>query len=630
MAIGDDFEIQLDKDIRYTGSTANYTVLEFHEWLRGLADDAAGSPDDFMDITVADPSSKQFDTIITLVNGFNIDDTAAQHLYAGSIIQNGGADIYDGFQVVGPAGNYVYAVQNGAVVSPNFWTTGLNADANAGISHQFMLKVRSAGADIDGRRIIWMTREFNYSYLEYLTNGSTRGVNVVPFTAWASDNFNQTSVGSMTSAPYTNVALDTAGYFAQDVNADSTDEYYYSEWDLNGASVANFYERAKYLTRRDETATLYGLQGQIFRGITHEITVDTGNGGTWVEPEAVSWTGGTGQLLAVDNTTAASTTKMYIQLLTGVAPTDGQTISGATATNDVNVTVTAQTVSTPFVGTSTGANIIGAYGLGIQATDIATADSLTALDGNPYSPPNYVTYSVGNLQSGETYVFVGPLGYRFQYDNEGGTPPFVVGEELTFSTPATADVAQVIDWGTYGEIITGPVKTGSLWADNDTISGGTSGATGDVNGTPVPDTNLRQFTVSGPVSGGAVTTITVNETIPADTPNAANGGGTIRIQRANGVYTRHAYDSWSGSVFTLSSSTDFSTNNIANGANCFLSYLDVLATGSSESFQGIYSTDRDFFIRARDGGGTPIRTYESTGQNSSTGGSASVVRTSDA
>lgn len=629
MAIGDDFEIQQDKDIRYTGSTANYTVLAFHEWLRGLADDASGTPDDHMDITKADPSDKSFDTIINLVNGYNIDDTAAQHLYGGSIIQSGGAEIYDGIQVVAPAGVYVYVMQNGAVVTPNFWTTGLNAVAAQGISHQFMIKVRTAGADIDGRRLIFMTREFNKTYLEYTVNGSGRGVNVVPFTGWGDDNFNQTAIGSMTGAPYTNVALDTAGYFAQDTNNDTTNEFYYSEWDLNGATVRNGYERWKYLTRRGEATTLYGLAGEIFRGITHEIDIDTGNGGTWVEPESVSWTGGTGQLLAVDNTTAASATKMYIQLLTGVAPTDGQVISGATATNEVAPTgATAQTVSAPFCGTSTGANIIGAYGFGVQAADLADTDTLTALDGNQYNPPNYVTFSITGLASGEDYILVGPLGYRFQYDNEGGTPPFQVGETLTFGGTGTAVVAQVIDWGAYGELVTGEV-TGTFPVDDESITGGTSGATGDVNGALVPDVYLRQLTVSGPVSGASVSTITVNESIPTDTPDAP-GGGTIRILRANGVYTSHAYDSWSGSVFTLSSATDFSTNNIADGANCFIAYLDKLAGAGSESFQGVYDTNRNFFFRARDGGGSPIKTSEGTGQNTSTGGTAAITRTSDA
>ena len=625
MAIADDFEIQQDKDIRYTGSTTNYTVLAFHEWLRLKATDASGTPDDHMDITKADPSDKSFDTIINLVNGYNIDDTAAQHLYGGSIIQAGGAEIYDGFNIAAPAGVYVYVLQNGSNLTPNFWTTGLNADANAGLSHQFMLKVRTAGADIDGRRLVFMTREFNYLYQEYIVNGSGRGTNVVPFPTWTSDNFNQVAAGSMTSTPYSDVALDTVGYFAQDTNNDTTDEYYYGEWDLNGATVRNGYERWKYLTRRGETNTLYGLPGEEFRGITHDITVDTGGGvGTWTEPEAVSWTGGTGQLLAVDNVDDDLTTHMYIQLLTGTAPTDGLVISGATASNEVAPAgATTRTISAPFCGTSTGANIIGAYGFGIQALDIADTDTITALDGNPYSPPNYVTFSVTGLAAGEDYILCAPLGYRFQYDNEA-TGPFVVDETITFDTPATAKIAQVIDWGTYGEIITGPVLTGSLWADGDTMtSSGT--ATGDVNGVVRPDANLRQFSLNGALTG-STTSVVVTEAIPADTPAT----GTIRILRANGVYTSHPYSVWATSTFTITSH-DFTSNNATDDTNVFISYLDKTAASSTESFQGVYDTDRDFFIRARDGApGSPIKTHEGTGQNSNTGGSASVTRTSDA
>jgi len=625
MAIADDFEIQADKDIRYTGSTANYTVLEFHQWLQDAADDAAGTPDDYMDITKATPSDKSFDTIINLINGYNIDDTTAQHLYNGSIIQYGGDEIYDGFAVVAPAGVYVYALQDGAVVTPNFWTTGLNADAGAGLSHQFMLKVRTGGQDIDGRRLIFMTREFNYTYLEYTVNGSARGVNVVPFTGWTDDLFNQTASGSMTSSPYSDVALDNVGYTPLDVNADLANEYYYAEWDLNGASVQNGYERWKYLTRRGETNTLYGLPGEVFRGITHEITVDNGNGGTWVEPEEVTWATGTGQLLAVNNTTAASATMMWIQLLTGVAPTDGQTISGATATNEVNVTVDTVAVSAPFCGTSTGANIIGAYGFGIQPTDIATSDTLTALDGFPYSPPNYVTFTVGGLATGEDYVFVAPLGYRFQYDNEGGTPPFVVGETLTFSTPATAVVAQVIDWGAYGELTTGPILTGTLPLNNDTFTGGTSNATGDVNGTVVPDANLRQLILNTSLSATNETAVVVTTSIPTDTPSS----GTIRVQRDNGVYSRIPYSSWSSSTFTIGS-TDFSSNNATAPSNVFISYIDTICGSDEESFVGIYAANRSLFIRVRDGGGSPIKTFESTGTLTNAGGTATAVRTSDA
>jgi hypothetical protein len=73
MAIGTDFEIQADKDIRYIGAAHGasgagyYTVLELHEWARGLGDDAAATGDDNYDITVVDLSDKAFDTIMELV-----------------------------------------------------------------------------------------------------------------------------------------------------------------------------------------------------------------------------------------------------------------------------------------------------------------------------------------------------------------------------------------------------------------------------------------------------------------------------------------------------------------------------------------------------------------------------------
>ena len=59
-------------------------------------DDAAASGDDILDITDATASERSTDNIITLKAPYNIDDTAAQHLYDGSIIQAGGDTIYDG------------------------------------------------------------------------------------------------------------------------------------------------------------------------------------------------------------------------------------------------------------------------------------------------------------------------------------------------------------------------------------------------------------------------------------------------------------------------------------------------------------------------------------------------------
>jgi len=614
------------KDIRYigndhTGASPSYaTVIEFHRALQDFADDAGYAGNDELDITDPTPSERSTDNIVTLINGWNIDDTAAEHIYDGSIVQTGGDVIYDGLKILAPVGTAVQFIQNGAVVSDDWWnyseggthtgaanastltdsgkswttdqwvgyrirnttdgsfgtitantgTTitatlmggtdndwdasdayvivhGLNNDSANGVSHNFMMKVRTGGADIDGRRLIATTREWGRTYLEFKVNGTTRGINVVALAA-ASDLNNTTSATAV--AGYTTITNTTAGYNGIDVNNDTTDEYYYSEWNLDTYSINDFYERMKYITRDGSGTTLYGLNGEVFRGITHEITVDTPSVTDFSATEAVSWSGGTGQMLAINDVNAP--TKMWIQLLTGVAPTDNQTITGGTsgATCLVNVTVTERTISAPFCGVSTGSAIIGAYGFGIEALDLSASDKVFDLTNTQVTPPNYVTFTVGGLVSGDRVL-------------------------------VTNDDTSAIDY--------------------------------------------NQFTLNGALTGAAVTSVVVTGAIPTDTPSS----GTIRIQRADGQYTRHPYSAWSGSTFTITSH-DFSTNNASNGANTFISYIDDAASGATMSFTSVYSSDRTLFIRVRDGGGTPIKTFETTGTLGSSGGSTTAIRTSDA
>jgi hypothetical protein len=307
------------------------------------------------------------------------------------------------------------------------------------------------------------------------------------------------------------------------------------------------------------------LSGELFRGITHEIVVD--NPVTVVDFSAfepVSWTGGTGQMLAIDNVNAP--TKIWLQLLTGVAPTNNQTITGGTsgATADVNVTVTERTISSPFCGASTGSAIIGAYGFGIESADLTQNDKVFDLTNTQYQAPNFVTFTVSGIVSGEDRVLVAPQGYRFQYDTEA-SGPFVVGETLTFVTPAgTARLAELYDNGTTGFMYIGEMLTGDVPTDNTTMTGGTSSATATVNGSVSIDIDLRQMNLNGLLDGAAVVAVVVNGTIPTDTPST----GTIRIERADGQYTRHAYTAWATSTFTIGA-TDFSSNNAANAANVF-------------------------------------------------------------
>lgn len=704
MPIATDFEVQADGDIRHVANTTKYTVIEFHRWLGDLMDDASASGDDLLDITDSTASERSTDNIITLKAPFNIDDTTAEFLYDGSIIQKNGDEIYDGLVVIAAAGMYLDVIQNGALITPNFWTTGYNADAANGISHRFMVKVRTNGFDIDGRRLIGTTRELGFTYSEFKINGTSRGNNVMAL-SYATDLNNQTAAGTI--AGWTTIA-NTEGYRALDVNGDAVNEFYFSEWDRDTFTINQFYERMKWLTRRGSGSTLYGLNGALLRGITHEVVIDTPTG-TFNAVEPVSWgldlstvtisgTGGqftcaastivvgqtlrisgtyggtgsitgysnptsyivsatngtttftlvttagaaivttagtptglrydlrsgTGTMTAIDSTTAG--TKMWIQLNTGVAPTNNQLITGNTSGANclMNVTITERPLSFPWAGASTGTSIIGAYGFGIQPLDLTASDKLFDLGNTQRTPPNNVTFIVGGLVNGEDRVLVTNLGYDIAYTTEAGGP-FTDNETLTFSGGgATARLNKLVDEGSTGRMNI-RMLTGSAPIAGATITGGTSSATA-VIGSIVAGIDEEQLLNNALLSGAAVTSVVCTTAIPTDTPTS----GTIRILRANGVITRHPYSSYSGSTFTITSH-DFSSNNAAANAGIFISYIDSLYDGTTatDRFTGVFLSTRNLFIRVRDGGGTPIKTFETTGTLGSAGGSSTAIRTQD-
>jgi hypothetical protein len=105
------------------------------------------------------------------------------------------------------------------------------------------------------------------------------------------------------------------------------------------------------------------------------------------------------------------------------------------------------------------------------------------------------------------------------------------------------------------------------------------------------------------------------------------------VQLNSGIFRRVPYTSYTGATFTIGA-TDFTTDNATGGAgeagnSIFVSYIDKLAAATSESFTGVYLADRSLFARVRDGGGTPIKTFETTGTLGTGGGSTTAIRTSD-
>ena len=561
-------------NIRYTGddhggSAPTYaTVIEFHRWLQGLADDAVATGNDELDITNTLPSQRSTDNIITLINGYNIDDAASEHLYDGSIIQNSGDDIYDGIVNFGNADVQIQIIQNGAILSDDWWNyggAGLNADATSGISHRFMIQTRSGGTDIDSRKIIGTCRRFNYTYSEFTINATSRGNNVLALTDSADLN-NQTVSGTVAgwSAGFSN----TEGYNGIDVNNDTTNEYYYSKWDINTGTydINDFYEYMKYLSREGSSSSLYGLSGELFRGITHEVAYSSLTG-TFDDGYAVSWSGasaGTGQILA-DN----GSNKMWIQILTGAAPVSSAALSQTSpdAASATAGTVTERTISKPFCGQSTGSAIIGAYGLGIVAADVSSSDSLTDLANTVNNPPNFVTNTVSGIVSTEDRVLVAP------YDGVTADPngdPAIDKDQLSLATSLTTDN------------ITSVVVTEAI--PSYTPSSGYIRVTDDSGF----ERRLHYSAVS-------------------------TGSKTFTIDTTDG-------------------NEDFDTVEATSGNDVYIAYIDTLASGTTATFTSVHGVGAgamNLVVVVRDGGASPIKQFISAWTQTSSNQTINVIRTSD-
>jgi hypothetical protein len=449
MAIGDNFSVAANGDIRHDLGATYYETIELHRWLQAIATGASAIPDDLVDINADNPSKRKTDNIVELLGNYNIDDATAAHIFNGSITQASGAERYSGLVVKGTvvAGAELMVVQDNALLSA-YWGTGLNTDPANIILLRIMIKTRTGGVDIDGGRILVMAREFGDKFAEFPVTLGVGNETAAIFTS--ADLNNKTAEGTV--AGWTSIT-NTEGYRALDVNNDATDEHYYSEWDADKPtrSGKDFYERTKWLQRRGMATAIYGIPGQLFRGITHEVDVIPSSG-TFNAVEECFWgtgaTAGTGQLLAIDDPTTPS--KVWIQLLKGVAPTDGETIEGVDsgAVCDIDTTIVAKTVSPEFVGVYTGSSIIGAFGIGIELDDLSAADLLFDLEGADNTPPNAQLFSVAEMADGLDYVLVannngGAIDFAQLTLNgaiSSGASTIVVNETIPLDTPAAGTI----------------------------------------------------------------------------------------------------------------------------------------------------------------------------------------------
>lgn len=478
-----DVSVASNGDIRWVGAGTGttYTVLELHRFLGNLADDASAINDDFVDITSDTPSDRSTDNIITLLGTYNIDDTMAQKLYDGSISQAGGATLYSGLKVLGAVNNILTQltiVQNNALISPTFWGTqasgGYNGDATAGILFRCLIKSREAGLDLDGKRIRVQARHWGDTYDFFnVTLGQGEAVAAIGTTPDAQNN---TAIGTVSG--YTHVTNITEGYNLIDLNNGAGPKPYYSEWsygaNTSGNGLKGVWNWIKYASGNNTPQTLYGLNGELFLGVTHEVTV-TGISGAFTEPDTITWgsglTAGSGLLLAINNSSGAGS--MWFQLLTGVIPTG--LISGTTSlqTATTNV-VSAKTIPKTFLGSYTG-SLIGAYGVGVIPANLLATDTIQDLLGATQTPPNNVTFTVSGLVSGEDRILVGPrlagvlwTAQMSATTTTSGSTTITMTAAIPLDTPSSGTIRVLGDGGVYDRI-TYSSYTGTMFSLSQTL-----------------------------------------------------------------------------------------------------------------------------------------------------------------
>lgn len=519
------------------------------------------------------------------------------------------------------------------------WTTAdvhhiavpLNGDAGQGISHRFMIKTADLGVDIDRRRLIGTSRRYGNTFSEFKINGTSQGNNVLALSD--AGDLNNITLWSVIDAlaDITN----QEGLRDIDISGDGSTEQYYSEWTRGGNTINTFFEHSKKLQADASVDTLNSLNGENFRGITHSYDYDNETGVNFATNDVgcygtnIVFTGGTGTAVLGEEIFEDTATPVWKGRIVGIDDNAG---TGSIIVDiEFGVVTTAETFSTTngFAGTVSGTPTV---------QNAAGRCIFYAVDDQGTAGFMYVQVLAGVAPVNNTRIFFGNAtadAARFHDLN-------IVITERIISTPFVGVSTGSALIGAYGlGLESGDTGVADTYFDlnNDPInppnnvtfvtSGFISGDYVLVTEDAAGDINFTQMSGDLTLSGGAVTEVEV-VAIPSDTPSTAGTKGGIRVERDDGLFSLHRYTAidFGTDIFTIPSHS-FIANPATAPFDVFVTYLDLVTGLTSENFSYVYNSDRTHFVRVRDGGATPIKTAETTGIMTNTGGTASVNRIDD-
>ena len=272
MPIGADFSISSTGDIRHPSGTTVYSVLELHQWLQDLADDAASAGDDSLDILAPVPSKLDGPRDVAVASRlnllssgsfvFNLDDNAARFINFGSIKQSSGAVQYSGLKTIGGivAASPIYVVQNGSKIT-TYWSNG---------HIQIVVKVKTGGALIDSGNVTAFSRKWAQSYSHFDVNLAAGGESNAALSTATDPNvvLSETNAGLLSSKVSITVADTT-----QDLGNGNGGKLYKGTITLTGgATLQEAYQYLQYLTRENSSATVNGVPGWRYRVLNAAYT----------------------------------------------------------------------------------------------------------------------------------------------------------------------------------------------------------------------------------------------------------------------------------------------------------------------------------------------------------------------
>ncbi len=640
MAIETDFEIDVGGNITHVANTNHYTVLELHRWLQSLADDAApAAADDIVDITSLTPSERSTDEIITLLNGFNIDDDASEYFYGGSISQLDGDTVYSGLRVLGAVNNpntQLQIMQDDDyynTTSP-FWGDqsggGYNGNAVAGILVRVLVKSREFGADINQKKARVQARTWGDSYDFFdVTLGQGEAVAAVGTTPDAQS----IAIGTVQGWAGGDIPTNTEGWQLIDILNGNNDKEYYSKWTYNTniLLMKAIWLYIKEITGNDspEAADPHGRNGELFLGITHSWAYGALTG-TFTEDEIVYWgtdityTGLAGGVFSVGDYVVFKDGGVIINA--GKVLYDNGTTQFIVALEDSSGSILADgnTIEEASAGSVTAAIDTA----GITDDDLGGGEGVLYAE-NEADDDMYVQLIHG----------VAPVDTQIVWGRSSVADTVVSGSVTIQTVPK-------IFLGSYTGSLIGAFGIGI--DDGDLLS--TDSVQPLVGPAQDPPNNVT-FSLSAIEVGedriligkkdtgnvfdweemtlaialnGAETTVDVGSAnIPADAP----ASGVLRITLDDGVIRRVPYSAHDGDKeFTIN---DTFPSQADVGKGVMIAFIDKLAASDPEEFILQFAGSRTLWIRVRDGAGTPIKTYEAQATLGTTGGSAVASRITD-